>query len=57
MERLRARLELIIEESGIEAKPQLHDDLKDIMTQNTRSVADAYPPGSFTSSGSNSNNH
>ena len=47
IERLRACLELIIEERGIDIERELHDDLKDIMTQNTHSIADAYSPGLF----------
>ena len=47
VDRLRARLELVIEEQGVEVESELHDDLVDIMAENTPMVMATYPPDSF----------
>lgn len=47
LHRLRARLELIIQERGLEVDGELHHDLKDIMAENTTMVMATHPPDSF----------
>lgn len=44
---LRARLELIIQERGLEVDGELHHNLKDIMAENTTMVSATHPPDSL----------
>ena len=47
LDRLRAQLEVVTREEGVEVNEELHQDLKEIMSNHDTQITSSFPPNSF----------